>query len=122
MNATAPNHQSETAPLDIETIKSAAQDVITNGAKIEDVDELETIILLLRGMIMLLIPEVEADLARYAKSNTAAVGARAGVQEARIRAHAVPGSSIPELVGHAQRLARGVLALIRHHEKLGGAA
>ncbi|MFJ3619601.1 DUF6415 family natural product biosynthesis protein [Streptomyces iakyrus] len=108
--------------MDIETIQQAAQDVIDNGAKITDADELETIILLLRGMIMVLIPEVEKGLAEHPKNHTPSICARAGITEARTRAHIVPGSDIPQLVGHAQRLARGVLALIRHHRKLGGAA
>jgi hypothetical protein len=125
MNATARRGQAEqpdTAPVDIETIKRSAEEVISDGAKIEDSDVLETIIILLRGMIMLLVSEVEKDLARYARNNSVAIGARAGITEARVRAHAFPGSDIPQLVGHAQRLARGVLALIRHHERLGGAA
>ncbi|MEU4484625.1 DUF6415 family natural product biosynthesis protein [Streptomyces purpurascens] len=108
--------------MDIETMQQAAQDVVDNGAKITDADELETIILLLRGMIMVLIPEVEKGLAEHPKNHTPSICARAGITEARTRAHIVPGSDIPQLVGHAQRLARGVLALIRHHRKLGGTA
>ena len=110
----------EQLPVDIETIKSSAQEVITDGAKIDDPDELETIIILLRGMIMVLIPEVESDLAQHPKNHTPTIGARAGIQEARNKAHVVPGSSIPQLVGHAQKLARCVLGLIRHHENLSG--
>ena len=112
----------EQLPLDVETIKSSAQDVISDGAKIEDSDELETIIILLRGMIMVLIPEVENDVAQYPKNHCPAIGARAGIQEARNKSHVIPGSSIPQLIGHAQKLARCVLALIRHHETLGGGA
>ncbi|MGW6738641.1 DUF6415 family natural product biosynthesis protein [Streptomyces sp. NPDC055013] len=117
MNGTA-DRTTESQPADIETMRRTAQEVISAGALIEDSDELETMILLLRGMVMVLVPDVEAATGHYAKNHTPAICARAGVQEARTRIYADPGTTVPQLVGHAQRLARCVLALIRHYGAL----
>lgn len=106
-------------PADIETMRQTAQEVLADGARIEDSDELETLILLLRGMIMVLIPDVETATGRFPKNHTPAISARAGIKEARTRIYYTYGSDIPSMVGQAQRLARSVLALVRHYETLG---
>ncbi|MGR4847896.1 DUF6415 family natural product biosynthesis protein [Streptomyces sp. LARHCF252] len=122
MNGTARKPETPTpepTPVDIQTIRQTAQDVITDGAKIEDSDELETIIMLLRGMIMLLIPEVETATGWFPKSDIPAICARACVGESRMRIRLEVGGNIPQLVGHAQRLARSAQALADHYENLG---
>ncbi|MCX5234618.1 DUF6415 family natural product biosynthesis protein [Streptomyces prunicolor] len=110
-----PEHE----PVDIGMMERTAQEVISDGAKIEDSDELDTVVMLLRGMVMLLVPEIEEALGRFPKSHTPAISARAGIQEARNRIAYVPGTNLSQLVSHAQRLARSVLALTRHYKALG---
>jgi hypothetical protein len=106
--------------VDIETMRRDADDVISNGATIEDPEELETVILRLRGMLMLLIPELVGLMPRHSRDAVPVICARAGITEARTRLRLEAGSGIPQQVAHAQRLARSVRALANHYVKLGG--
>lgn len=121
-NATAEvpvNDTEGTPPVDLETIRKTAEDVITDGARIEEADELQTIILLLRGLITLLIPHVEAATGNFPRNHTPAICARACIGEGRMRLRLEASDSIPQLVGLAQRLARTVMQLADHYEELG---
>ncbi|MFG3101830.1 DUF6415 family natural product biosynthesis protein [Streptomyces sp. NPDC048182] len=116
--AAQPRESSE-LPVDLETIRSAAHDVLTDGRSLTDPDEAETIILLLRGMIRLLVHEVHELASRLPREDNHRARAFACIAEARMRlrlkteyaAHAV-------LVSLAQRLARTVGALADHYESL----
>jgi len=107
-------------PVDIETIHEVAEDVIATGARIEDADEMITIILLLRGAIMLLIPEVEIVSAKHPRDHIPCICARACIGEARMRLRLGPGENHTVRLATAQRLARSVKALVEHYRKLGG--
>ena len=110
----------ETLPVDVATIRESAEDVITNGAQMEDPDEVETIILLLRGMIMLLVPEVEVAMSKHPKNHIPAICARACIGEAQMRLRLGSGSNLAVMISTAQRLARSVRALADHYVGLGG--
>ncbi|MFI8834026.1 DUF6415 family natural product biosynthesis protein [Streptomyces afghaniensis] len=124
MNATAPKPPSadklDPDPVDIATMRQTAEEVIANAATITDADEMETTILLLRGMIMLLIPEVEVATGKFPRDDVPSICARACLTESRTRLRLVAGNDIPQQVAHAQRLARSVRALADHYVNLGG--
>jgi hypothetical protein len=94
--------------------------VLADGAKIEDPDEIGTITLLLRGMITLLVPEVEALAGAHPRNHNPAICARACLGEARMRLRLGPGDTLTVRVSVAQRLARSVLSLADHYANLGG--
>ena len=98
-------------PLDLSTMRAAADRLLAEDAEPPSQDELETLTLQLRGHLMLTIPEVEQLAGQLDEDTTPRVTALAGVGEARIRLDLEPGSNLPAGVAHAQRLARSVAAL-----------
>ncbi|WP_432129583.1 DUF6415 family natural product biosynthesis protein [Streptomyces tendae] len=119
MNATADGRCVSTAPLDLETIRRTAQEVIADGARIEQPDEIATIITLLRGVLELLIPEVETLTGRHPREHVPAICARACLGESRMRLRLGNGDTPAVRLSTAQRLARSALALADHYERLG---
>ncbi|WP_405797319.1 DUF6415 family natural product biosynthesis protein [Streptomyces sp. NBC_01506] len=101
---------SQPVPLDIETMRTATGGLLSDGAA-PPADELDLLIIQLRGHLHLLIPELEH---RFGQNDDAR--ARAGIGEARRRLSAGPTSLGP--MRHAECLARSVVALCAHLERL----
>lgn len=105
-------------PLNIATMRAAADRLLAEDAELPSQDELETLTLQLRGHLMLAIPEVEGLAGQLPEDVQPRVSALAGVGEARTRLDLEPGSNLPAGVAHAQRLARSIVALCGHYENL----
>lgn len=107
-------------PLDVETMREAVHRIRHENAETPTEQELETLILQLRGHIMLTIPEVEKAAAVCPEDYVPRDCALIGVDEARKRLDAVPRPSLAAGLAHAQLLARAVGALCDHYETLTG--
>jgi hypothetical protein len=107
-------------PVDVETMRATARRLLAEDAEPPMPDELETLTLTLRGMIMLAVPEVETAAGRLPEDDVPRYCALACVGEARMRLDLEPGHGLPAGIAHAQRLARSVNALCDHLENLGG--
>ncbi|WP_329334679.1 DUF6415 family natural product biosynthesis protein [Streptomyces sp. NBC_01352] len=119
--ATAPSAAvAEPDGLDLETMRESARRLLADDAELPTPEELETLTLLLRGHMMLLIPAVE-DAARLLPEDAVPRAcALACVGEARMRLGLEPGRTLPAGIAHAQRLARSVNALCDHAVNLDG--
>ncbi|MFH8716239.1 DUF6415 family natural product biosynthesis protein [Streptomyces zaomyceticus] len=127
MNATAQGAAEQvpeqTMPLDVQTMRATALRLLGDDAERLPLEELDSLTQALRGMLMLLLPEVTAAADRHPKGDMPRVCALVGVEEAwrRLRTRSVPAAS-PWALRHAQRLARSVMALTDHYVNLGGQA
>ncbi|MEU2507976.1 DUF6415 family natural product biosynthesis protein [Streptomyces sp. NPDC007863] len=127
MNATARSAAEQVPeraiPLDVKTMRETARRALGEGAGTLSPEELDSLTQALRGMLMLVIPEVTAAADRHPKGDMPRICALVGVEEAsrRLRMRAVSGAS-PWALRHTQRLARSVLALTGHYLDLGGRA
>ncbi|MFD4376599.1 DUF6415 family natural product biosynthesis protein [Streptomyces sp. NPDC058486] len=125
MNATAHGAAEQvpeqTIPLDLQTMRETALRALGEGADDLSENDVESLIQALRGMLMLLLPEVTAAADRHPKGDLPRVCALAGIEEAsrRLRNRHVPAAS-PWALRQAQRLARSVMALAGHYVNLGG--
>jgi hypothetical protein len=115
-----PNGQGKTdsLPLDRETMRAATARLLAADAESPSYDELETLRLLYRGNLMLLIPEVEEATRELPKGDAPRACAMACIGEARMRLDLRPGAGLPAAIAHAQHLARSVNALLDHLESL----
>ncbi|WP_222946938.1 DUF6415 family natural product biosynthesis protein [Streptomyces sp. TRM49041] len=103
------------ATPDIDTMRATAQRLLDPAADLPTTDEVDTLILAYRGMLMELIPAVEDAANRRPDGDVTRSDAEAGLREARVRLEYGPRSSaLPALVAHGQRLARAVVCLTRH--------
>lgn len=108
-------------PLDVPTMRETAARLLSEDAELPSPEELETLTLLLRGMIMLAIPEIETAAGKLPEDDVPRACALACVGEARMRLRLEPSNqTLPAGVAHAQRLARSVRALADHYVNLGG--
>ncbi|WP_193241784.1 DUF6415 family natural product biosynthesis protein [Streptomyces phaeolivaceus] len=108
-----------TLPIDIETMRASARRLLVEDAELPSTeDELKTLILELRGYIMLAIPEVEAATGRLDEDDIPRKCALACVDEARTRLSLEGAATLPAGFAHAQRLARSVNALCDHFDNL----
>ncbi|MEU9338543.1 DUF6415 family natural product biosynthesis protein [Streptomyces sp. NPDC048290] len=107
-----------TASLDIQTMRAAVRHLLGKDSPLPDEGELETLVLQLRGHLMLTIPEIEHLTARLPADDVPRACASAGVREARRRLSLDPPGAYPVRLAHAQRLARAVHALCDHYENL----
>ncbi|MFD5497024.1 MULTISPECIES: DUF6415 family natural product biosynthesis protein [unclassified Streptomyces] len=101
-------------------MRTAVSRLLADDAVLPTEEELETLLLQLRGHLMLLIPEVETTAAKLPDGNIPGHCARACVGEARMKLGVEPPASFPRRVGHAQKLARVLRALVDHSETLDG--
>ncbi|MFM9446736.1 DUF6415 family natural product biosynthesis protein [Streptomyces acidiscabies] len=92
--------------------------VLADGAGAPTVDELETLVLMYRGHLMVLIPEVGRVTFGRPHDDAAVVAAWAGVGEARRRLDVVGDGAFPREFAHARCLARSVVCLLGHLERL----
>ncbi|MGW7007088.1 DUF6415 family natural product biosynthesis protein [Streptomyces sp. NPDC054933] len=81
-------------------------------------EEIEELVLCLRGHIMLLIPEVETLACAQPKDDLVRSLALAGIAEARRKLRGDTGTGLASAVIHAEQLARACRALLLHHERL----
>ncbi|MEU9338059.1 DUF6415 family natural product biosynthesis protein [Streptomyces sp. NPDC048290] len=107
-----------TAPLDIQTMRAAVQQLLSKDTPLPNEGDLETLVLQLRGHLMLTIPEIEQITARLPEDDIPRACAMAGAHEARRRLNLDPSGPFPARLAHAQRLARAVHALCDHYENL----
>jgi hypothetical protein len=108
----------ESLPLARETTRAAAARLLAPDTEPPSYEELETLTLLYRGNMMLLIPEVEKAAKRLSKDDAPRACAMACIGEARIRLDLHSGAGLPAQIAHAQHLARSVNALLDHLESL----
>ncbi|MEU9337251.1 DUF6415 family natural product biosynthesis protein [Streptomyces sp. NPDC048290] len=106
------------APLDLQTMRAAVRQLLGKEASLPSEGDLETLVLQLRGHLMLTIPEIEHLTARLPEDDIPRACAAAGVREARRRLSLDPPGPFPARLAHAQRLARAVHALCDHYENL----
>lgn len=110
----------EPLPLDVPTMRETAARLLSEDAELPSLEELETTTLLLRGMIMVAIPEVETAAGKLPEDDVPRACALACVGEAQMRLRLEPSNgTLPACVAHAQRLARSVRALTDHYVNLG---
>jgi len=120
MQATAPtaaDEEQDQAPPDIETMRATAGRALAEETSTGTVD---TLIPTLRGMVQLLIPDVEQLASRQPKDDIPRACALACCGEARMRLRLGDGETPAVRAAMAQRLARSVNALCDHYENLGG--
>ncbi|MGW2781055.1 DUF6415 family natural product biosynthesis protein [Streptomyces populi] len=107
-------------PPDVTTMRATVSRLLSAGAPPE-AGELETLTLLLRGHIEVLIPDVQAVADRMPENDIPRYCALACIGEARRKLTIEPGPGLSNQLAHARRLARVVNALCDHHENLGRA-
>lgn len=105
-------------PPDIQVMRESARILLAEGAELPVLDELETLILTLRGHIHLLIPEVAKAVARQPKDSIPRYCALACIGEAHNKLRLSEGGTPRLRVSVAQKLARVVNALCDHYENL----
>ncbi|GGZ73927.1 DUF6415 family natural product biosynthesis protein [Streptomyces echinoruber] len=107
----------DTRPLDIDTMRATARRVFATGLSADDLD---TLVLALRGHMQLLIPEVQQAAERTPTDNAQRHCALACVGDARGKLRLGNGRTPEVRVAVAQKLARCVNALCDHYKTLGG--
>ncbi|MEU6989175.1 DUF6415 family natural product biosynthesis protein [Streptomyces sp. NPDC046465] len=124
MNATAatPTHgmPGSLPPVDVLMMRRATARLLSPEADAPSPDELDDLLLLLRGMIMLMIPEVETAAQKYPADDIPATCAKACIGEARMKLNVQPQKPLPARISLGQKLSRVLNALVDHHENLGG--
>ncbi|MGW3950706.1 DUF6415 family natural product biosynthesis protein [Streptomyces sp. NPDC004752] len=108
------------SPIDMALLRENVARLLDEDAELPSAEELDTLTLLLRGHMMLLIPEVEEAAGKLPEDDVPRACARACIGEAHMRLRLEPGSYLPQRVAHAKRLARSVRALADHYVNLGG--
>ncbi|KPI10142.1 hypothetical protein OK074_3145 [Actinobacteria bacterium OK074] len=110
----------DSIPVDAVTMRRTIARVFADDAVPLTAEELHDLVLLCRGHLMLLIPEVGRVGRGLPEGDVRRTGALAGIAEARRRLDLVPDEQPRARVAHARRLARSVDCLLRHVEALGG--
>ncbi|MFD7314929.1 DUF6415 family natural product biosynthesis protein [Streptomyces sp. NPDC059883] len=101
-------------------MRETAARLLSEEAELPSLEELETTTLLLRGMIMVTIPDVETAAGKLPEDDIPRACALACIGEARMRLRLEPSNgTLPAGIAHAQRLARSVRALTDHYVNLG---
>ncbi|MVO86088.1 hypothetical protein GPA10_15330 [Streptomyces sp. p1417] len=109
-------------PVDAVMMRRTTSRLLSPGAEVvTDPKELNDLTLLLRGHIMLLIPEVEAATAWFPDDDVPATCARACLGEARMKLNVAPPAGPAAGIAHSQKLARVLNALLDHQENLSDA-
>ncbi|KPI08942.1 hypothetical protein OK074_3466 [Actinobacteria bacterium OK074] len=107
-------------PMDVTTMRETTSRLLADDAELPAADKLNDLILLCRGHLMLLIPEVEQAALRLPQDDRHRIEALTGIAQARRRLDLVPDARLPAEVAHAKRLAHSVDCLLRYLENLGG--
>lgn len=109
----------DSLPVDVETMRATTARMLTDAAGLPTTEELGDLVLMYRGHLMVLIPEIGRVTLGRPKDDATVVAAWAGVGEARRLGTAEYGAFARE-VEHARSLARSVVCLLGHLESLGG--
>ncbi|MFH9005443.1 DUF6415 family natural product biosynthesis protein [Streptomyces afghaniensis] len=107
---------SEGVPLDLETMRACANRMLADNADKLSPDVLETLMLQLRGHLVLAVSDVERGVQALPEDSVARVCALFCIGEARLRLSAQPSRTPSARTAHTQRLARSVRALCDHYE------
>ncbi|MGW0185436.1 DUF6415 family natural product biosynthesis protein [Streptomyces sp. NPDC003362] len=107
----------KTQPLDIDAMRATADRLLAEDAEVPSPEDLETLILRLRGHLMVAIPEVETTALALSEDGVPRACAIFCVGEARLRLSVEPGRALPARIAHAQRLARSIRVLCDHYER-----
>ncbi|MEU7384943.1 DUF6415 family natural product biosynthesis protein [Streptomyces sp. NPDC042207] len=110
--------EADQPPPDLATMRATVRRLLADDAEPPSPDDLDTLMLRLRGHIMVLIPVVESAASRMPKDDVPRACAQACIGEARMRLGLEPGRGLPAGIAHAQRLARSVNALADHLDNL----
>lgn len=107
-------------PLDILTMRQTAGRLLGPDAELPSAEELDTLLLTLRGHVMLAIPDLETTALALPLADVPRACALACIGEARMKLNAEPsGPGLPAGIAFAQKLSRVLMALCDHHENLG---
>ncbi|WP_328932640.1 MULTISPECIES: DUF6415 family natural product biosynthesis protein [unclassified Streptomyces] len=122
-NATAPETKGadRTVQVDVKSIRATTDLLLSPDPGfpgIGEEDNWETLYLLLRGLIMTLIPQVEIRMMGLPESDVPRACASACIGEAQMRLRIGLGDQQGVRIAVAQRLARSVKALLDHYENL----
>ncbi|MCM2577968.1 DUF6415 family natural product biosynthesis protein [Streptomyces meridianus] len=109
-------------PVDLAVIRETIDAVLGENATLPRYEQVEEYVLLLRGHVMLLVPEVEDRARLRPADDPSRCRALAGVGEAQRQLNGATGPGLVSAVQHAQRLARCCQALLCHYARLTGLA
>ncbi|MET8828495.1 DUF6415 family natural product biosynthesis protein [Streptomyces sp. NPDC004610] len=112
---TTPGHPH---PLDLATMREAVRRLLGDNTPAPGEEELDALLLRLRGHLMLTIPEIQQTAAGFPEDDIPRACALTAVAEARARLGVRPRPSLPARLAHARLLARSVGALCDHYENL----
>jgi hypothetical protein len=113
---------STSLPLDVETMRASASRLLAPDAGVPSVEELHTLMLMLKGHLALIIPEVgRAASARRGDDTLTRVDARMAISETCRKLRIKPSPGLSAHLAYARRLSRSLNALCNHYEKLCGA-
>ncbi|WP_327695732.1 DUF6415 family natural product biosynthesis protein [Streptomyces sp. NBC_00459] len=109
-------------PLDVETMRASAYRLLATDAAVPSVEELHTLMLMLKGHLALIIPELgRAASARRGDDTLTRADARMAISETCRKVRIKPGPALSAHIAYARRLSRSLNALCDHYEKLCGA-
>ncbi|MBC2902507.1 DUF6415 family natural product biosynthesis protein [Streptomyces cupreus] len=120
MNSIEHREGTSAPPVDIATMRANVAQVLPPDVTPTDPTTLQTLTGMMRGHLQLIIPEIEHVAARLPADDVPRYVALAGVREACGKLDARPGLMPSDAVAHVRRLARSLLALCDHYEKLTG--
>lgn len=106
-------------PVDIGTMRAVVRRFLDEGDQAPGADEVELLLLQMRGHMQLLIPDIEQAAARLPHDDVPRYCALACVGEARGKLSPYAHPSLD--LSYAAKMARTLGALCDHHENLCGA-
>ncbi|MBU6529815.1 DUF6415 family natural product biosynthesis protein [Streptomyces sp. NPDC057245] len=109
-------------PVDPKRMRETATLLLAPDAREPAPDELDSLLLALRGMIENAVPEIEAVAARLPEDDVPRACALACIGEARMRLRLTPGEAFDQRHIVAQKLALTVRSLADHYWALGRAS
>ncbi|MGW5248815.1 DUF6415 family natural product biosynthesis protein [Streptomyces sp. NPDC004129] len=117
---TIPGAQTETPPVDVETMRENIGRLIGPGAASLEDEELAGLTSLMHSHMQLIIPEIERAAGKLPEDDVPRYCALACIGEARAKLRATPGAGPHRAVAYARKLARSLMALCDHYEALTG--
>ena len=120
--ASTPAQRVEDAPLDIAAMRKTAAPTLDTGAALPRYDDLQDTVLLLRGHLNLLVPEIEGLARALPDGHPMRAPALVAAAHARVQLDAGPGPGLVSAANHAKALARHLRTLCGHYETFSTAA
>jgi hypothetical protein len=107
--------------VDIETMRASARRLLAPDAAVPSVQELEALMLMLKGHLALVIPEVgRAASGRRGDDSFTRADARMAISETCRKLRITPSPGLSAHIAYARRLSRSLNALCDHYENLRG--